>query len=174
MSTNDYKTLSEIKTCLESVSADIRSSACALATSTTRKEIITNFNQSAIDFFNLLHQTSKDIGKEKICDVPQYLYIFEKAKNKNPDLPAEKFTLTLLKFSHHIFNREEEKVLGMSIKNQQVGDDDNGFAVINSEMFKTLWKSLVPYQKDAILDKLYLVTFYALCFFYNQYVSMSK
>jgi hypothetical protein len=171
---NDAKTLTDIKNCLEYVSVEIRSAALAIASGTSRNEIIANFNQAAIDFFNLLHQTSKDIGKEKICDVPQYLYIFDKAKKKNPDLPAEKFTLTLLKFCHHIFNREEEKVLGMSIKDQQVGDDDNGFAVINSEMFKILWKSLAGYQKDAILDKLYLVTFHALCFFYRQYISMSQ
>lgn len=154
---------------LESVNEETKKYVMDLSECLLKEEIVTMFNQYALDFFNDLTQISYEVDSSKAKIFTSYSLLYETSLNLKKNLPLEKFTLTILEHADKIYMQEEEHFLEMDIPNKEIniGNNKNEFGIIQSDEFKKLWKKLGEDNKSIIKDKVILLTTYAHAYLYK-------
>lgn len=162
------KTLEKVVDSLDRVNSDTKKMVFDMAKGMTEQEIITQFNQTALDFFNTTISITKRMGNAREYGFEAYLIFFNQAIKADAKIPIDQFTLTVLEFAPEIYSENESTFLNMNIPDGKLTDSayaNNEFSLIRSEKFKRLWQSLKPQDKEEVKTSIILLTTYAHTFF---------
>ena len=141
-----------------------------IANSTTKSEIISLFNQSALDFFSTVLEITKKLGKEKEFGIGVYMNLFESTLKINVNLPIDQFAASILEFAPDIYAENEDCFLNMQIPDAKV-KTGNEFNIIRSEKFKALWISGSPENKNIVKEKIISLTTFCHAYFFQLIVN---
>ena len=161
------KTLQKIAIALDKVNPETQKTIKDMATMMSSVEIIQNFNQTALDFFNLLIDITKKMNLLKEFGMEVYLTFFQQAIKINASMPLDQFTVLILEFAPDIYAENEDFFLNMQIPDGQIQGSfsQNEFSLIRSEKFKNLWKILGKDEKKEITGLITLLTTFAHTYF---------
>ena len=132
----------------------------------SKTEIITLFNQSALDFFKTILEITKSIEQEKEYGINGYINLFETATKINVHLPIEQFAATILEFAPEIYAENENLFLDMHIPDAEF-KAGNEFNIIKSDKFKHLWKTGTPKNKELVKEKIIALTTWCHVYFFQ-------
>jgi hypothetical protein len=170
--TDDQKktnSLKKVVSALERVNPETNQMILDMAKGMTEAEIIAQFNQMALDFFNSMISITKKLGSamEREYGAEAYLIFFKNAIKVNAKLPIDQFTLTVLEFAPEIYREDEDCFLNMDIPDGKLDTNygNNEFSLIRSEKFKKLWKILSATDKETVKKLIIYLTTYAHTFF---------
>ena len=146
-----------------------------MASGTTKSEIISLFNQAALDFFNTVLTITKTLGNGVDNEIKGHMQLFQSALKYNINLPIDHFAGTILIFASEIYAEKEDFFLNMYIPDQEIdfaglNTNNGGLGVIESEKFKKLWKEGDNKHKELLKDK--IITLTSLCHAYFFKLSM--
>lgn len=131
-----------------------------LAKTKSFDEIISQFNQNALDAFNALHRITVHMGCESTCKISAYLNLFKDAISMDSKMPLDRFTLTILEYAPEIYAQNDEVFLNMAVPDVKIGVA-NEFNVFRSQMFKDLWRNMSAPNRHIIRQRILLLTTYA-------------
>lgn len=157
---------------LKKVDSEINENIYAMASSMDEHTIILSFNQTALDFFNFAINGTKRLNREREFGFSGYLSLFQTAIKANIGVPIDKFTILILEYAPDIYSVNEKFFLNMDIPDIKIDvsdkkKNDNEFNMIQSEEFKKLWLVLSQEDKDAVKEKIILLTTYAHAYFFK-------
>lgn len=139
----------------------------------TINETVKLFNQTIIDFFNLVIDISIEMNKEKECGFGAYKKLFELGVKANVSLPIEKFLRVILLVASDIYSENEEEILGMKIPDlkidteHEIANAGSNFNLLQSDQFKKLWVQLNNFNKEKLKEKIVSLTTYSHIYFYQ-------
>lgn len=135
----------------------------------SNNEVISLFNQAALDFFQTLLRITQAMGKENEYGITKYLSLFRTAADMNKRLPIEKFTTTILEYAAEIYAEDETTFLDMEIPDTEVGSG-NEFNIIRSGKVKELWKAGSRENKELVKEKIIALTTWCHVYFIQKIV----
>lgn len=163
---NKMRRLEAVVEALTRVNSSTHGIILQIVQKSSEDEIITNFNQIALDFFNQMIAFTQQMNKEQEYNFNIYLGFFEKALKANRSLPIDKFCLVILEFAPEIYAENDDCFMDMHIPDHKLVSE-NEFSMIRSEKFKQLWKILDHDKKDVCRSQTILLTTYAHAHFYK-------
>lgn len=163
---SDTERLNKVVKSLDKIPQETKQMIFNMACGMNELEIIQLFNQQSLDLFSLVTEMVKKLKKDNEFKVSGYRAIFDNAIKINNRLPIDKFTLIILEFAAEIYAEKEDLFLNMKIPDKNVSAG-NEFAIIRSEMFKSIWKLLENNDKNKIKETVILLTTYAHVYLYK-------
>lgn len=162
-------TLEKIVNALQKVPDEINAEILKMANTMTEAQIITQFNQQSLDFFNCAVDVTKSMNKVKEYGFEAYLQFYHLAIKSDARMPIDQFCMVVLEFAPSIYNEDEDMFLNMNMGDAQLQEQfgNNEFSMIRSDKFKNLWKTLSVEHKNRIKDHLIHCTSSAHAFFYK-------
>ena len=149
---------------LSRVPEGTRNMVNAFATNMSESEVISKFNENAMDLFDVLLELERRMNLS--YDIKGLQFMFDKAVKMNRSLPVDKFTLTILEFAAEIYSGDEEAIINMPLPDAKVSvDKSSGFSLIRSQEFKNIWVTLGANDKSRLSDIIAKLTTYANVYF---------
>jgi len=164
-SQNKSDRLIKVANSLERVNSETNEMVVGMAKGMNEMEIVNSFNQTSLDFFNLMINITKKMGLSKEYGFEAYLIFYEQAKKVNAYAPIDQFTLIVLEFAPEIYTEDEDNFMKMEIPDTELKGSTNEFSLIRSAKFKKLWTILRGNDKEEVKNHIKLLTTYAHTYF---------
>jgi len=164
--------IQEIVDSLKQINDETHKMVMGIANGMHKSEIITMFNQCALDFFNTVVTILKTMGQEEGREIEGYMMMFQSALKYNINLPIDACAGVILKFAPEVYTENEQFFLGLHIPNAKVKDfnkpnQNSGFGIIESDKFKKLWRVGSSADKDKVKEKLIALTTWCHAYFFK-------
>uniref|UniRef100_A0A6C0C9V3 Uncharacterized protein n=1 Tax=viral metagenome TaxID=1070528 RepID=A0A6C0C9V3_9ZZZZ len=144
-----------------------------IAKQVSRQEVVSLFNQAALDFFQTVLKITQSMGQEREYGIKGYLSLFETAIGINKSMPIDQFTMSILEHAAEIYAEDEDKFLNMDIPDTEI-KSGNEFNVIKSGKIKNLWKTGSPENKELVKEKVITLTTWCHVFFIQKIMELHK
>jgi len=144
-----------------------------MAKQISKDEVISLFNQAALDFFQTILKITQEMGQEREYGIKGYLKLFETAVGINRGLPIDQFTATILEYAPEIYAEEEDTFLDMDIPDAEI-KSGNEFNIIRSGKIKNLWKTGSPENKELVKEKIITVTTWCHVYFIQKIMEVHR
>lgn len=167
--TDSTNTLNKIINGLNKVDNETNNDIMKMSKSMNSSEIISNFNQRSLDFFNDVITITKNRNKLKESGFEVYLHFLHQAIKADAKMPIDQFSMVVLEFASAIYDQDENLFLDMHIADSQIEGQfgNNEFSIIKSEKFKNLWRELNQDEKKVIKDHMIDLTISAHAYFFK-------
>lgn len=159
--------IQEIMASLNRVNDATHKMIMGMANGMSKMEIVTLFNQTALDFFTTVINIMRTLGKDEEREIEGYMSLFQTALKYNVILPIDTCASIILRVAPEIYTENEKFFLQLHIPNAKVKSKTGGFNIIESDKFKRLWTEGSTENKEKVKEKLISLTTWCHAYFFK-------